>query len=154
MSAVPTLPSPAAGLAPSRPLPWVYDAADGMIADADGQVVAERLRLADAAFIVAACNAALAPPRSERLFPTLEELAATAPPSCWLVARTRDQLVEYLCAPPEDATRETPPIWGDMEEARRFSTLMAATDGEIVARYFCPRDLISVVQLPAQRRGR
>lgn len=152
MSAVPTLPSPPAALTPSRPLPWVYDIADGMIADADGRIVVA-VGLADAAFIVAACNAALAP-RAERLFPTLEELAAVAPPSCWLVARTRDQLTEYLCAPPEDATRETPPIWGDAEDARRFPTLMAATDGEIFARYFCPRDLISVVQLPAQRRGR
>lgn len=154
MSAVPTLPSPPSALTPSRPLPWVYDASNGMIADADGQVIVKRLRVADAAFIVAACNAVLEPPRSERLFPTLEELAAVAPPSCWLVARTRDQLTEYLCAPPEDATRETPPAWGDIEEARRFPTLMAATDGEIFARYFCPRDVISVVQLPAQRRGR
>lgn len=156
MSAVPTLPSPPSALVPSRPLPWVYDIADGMIADADGRIVVAAVGLADAAFIVAACNAVLEPaPRSERLFPTLEELADTvAPPGRWIVARTRDQLVEYLCAPPEDATRETPPVWGDLEEARRFPTLLAATDGEIVARHFCPRDVISVLPAPEQRRGR
>lgn len=156
MSAVPTLPSPPAALTPSRPLPWVYDIADGMIADADGGIVVAAVGLADAAFIVAACNAVLEPPaRSEQLFPTLEELPdANAPLTRWIVARTRDQLVEYLCAPPEDATRETPPIWGDLEEARRFPTFLAAVDGEIFARHFFPRDVISVLQAPEQRRGR